>query len=102
MDNPQIQMWRLNTQLLIGIIACLGVGLVFLLIFWTVIRAWLFSRGQRNSERRYRAQRLDAAGKKLPPIARGLCNKCGAVGDVFYLESGEKLCKKCFAGQPKS
>src|SRR5437762_10535695 len=96
MDFDKLQMWRMNTQLLIGIVACLGVGVVFLLVFWTVLRTWLFAKGQRKSERRFRSEKLDAAGKKLPPSARGLCDRCGALGDVYHLESGGKLCKKCF------
>lgn len=99
----QLEMWRLNTQFLIGVVACLGVGLVFIFMFWTVLRTWLSAIGQRHSQRRFLDRKRDARGNPLPPTAKGLCDRCGTVSEtVYYLPSGERLCEKCFAAQSKS
>ena len=95
--DDQLQRWRLNTQLLIGILACLGVGLVFVFMFWTVLRTWLFASAQRRGERRFKTKRLGADGAPLPPTALGLCDKCGKVSDnVYHLADGRRLCETCF------
>ena len=94
----RLEMFRQNTHLLIGILACLGVGSVLIFCFWTVLRTWLFAKDQRESETRFRKRKLDSSGKKLPPAAKGICGVCGKVSDtVYYFESGERLCEACFA-----
>lgn len=93
----QLQIWRFNTQLLIGIVACLGVGLIFVFIFWTALRTWLFASSQKRSVGRFRSQRTAPDGTLLPPTAQGLCDQCGSVSDtVYYLPSRRRLCENCF------
>jgi len=95
----QMQMWRLNIQLLIGILACGGMGIVFLLFFWTGLRAWLFHKRQQASEEKFRRDRVDAQGRPWPPSGPGVCGRCGQVrGRVFFLANGERLCEACYAG----
>jgi hypothetical protein len=93
----QLQMFRLNIHLLLGILACLGIGLVLVLAFWTGIRAWLFHKRQEASDGEFRRTKLDAEGRPLPPVGRGICQACGRVSDrVFFLETGAKVCEDCF------
>ena len=92
----QQQMFGLNMYLIIGAVLLLGVLLVLTLVGVTVLRAWLWHRSQRRSQRDYTRTAPD--GRPQLPTGRGLCDRCGRVYDaVYYLPSGARRCPTCYA-----
>jgi hypothetical protein len=65
---------------------------------WTVIRIYRHRRRVEALRRAWVAERTDAAGRPLPPFARGLCDSCHqAFEKVYYLPSGRRACPACYA-----
>ena len=39
----------------------------------------------------------DENGLLLPPVSRGVCQRCGCFSeDIYYLPDGSRVCKECY------
>jgi len=78
-------------------IGAMIVGGVIALAAWLGVR-YVHERLRTAAMRRARQEeRLDAAGRPLPPAAPGLCDTCQKAADrVYYMPSGKRLCEACF------
>lgn len=84
-----------NIFLLIGILMALGILVVIVIVSWTGIRVWLFTRGQKNEGKDGDAP--EGQGEGLLFRERGMCEGCGLYLDkIIKLADGGRLCPSCF------
>ena len=82
----QLEMFRQNIRLLIGILSLILLAGFALFIGWTLLRAWLSARREKRGLEHLEHSRRDAAGRPLPPTGMGICATCGTAGqDIFHL-----------------
>ncbi|MFQ5428899.1 MAG: hypothetical protein ACE5E1_01205 [Phycisphaerae bacterium] len=94
----QLQMFGMNIFLLVGILLLALIGFVLVVVFWTGIKVWWFRRAQALGRREERRRRFGADGRPRPPIAPGICRRCGqASPEVYHLDAGLRLCPTCYA-----
>lgn len=93
--NPQLTMFGGNIFLLIGLLLMSGIVIFLLIASWTTIKVYLFRKSQRRAEAKYRSERFAPDGTPLPPVRRGICERCNQVRDrVYFLPTGERLCRE--------
>lgn len=99
----QLTMFGQNIALLIGILTCLGVGVILFLVVYVAIRASRSARDSKKSLEAYDKARRDPHGRPSPPTGMGVCQQCGrALTDVHYYPDGTRLCRACIdAGTSK-
>lgn len=87
----------LNLILLITGFFCVGAALCIALVLWVLLKiAWFRWRQQRAFAEYLRKSRAPD-GRMYPPCMGGICQACGRVSrKVYYLKSGEHLCRTCY------
>lgn len=94
----QLEMFALNMRLLVGILVFLGLVFVLLFASWTGLKMWTFHVRRRRAEDEARARKYRPDGRPYPPVAAGICEKCGgAFDEVFHLPNGTRRCRSCYA-----
>ncbi|HUU42640.1 MAG TPA: hypothetical protein VMX57_02615 [Planctomycetota bacterium] len=78
--------------LVMGVVAVL---IVLFLVFMVWRTAW---NARRRGRRAARGERELAAKRALPPVAPGVCGRCGGPFEaVYHLPDGRRLCPACYA-----
>lgn len=93
----QLESWGLSIHLLIGILACAGIGLIVVLILYTSIRAIVFQSRQKLALSDYQKRNTGARGEVLPPMGSGFCETCSkASNSIYFLPDGTRMCRECY------
>ncbi len=93
----QLEMFGVNIHLLIGILACGGIGLVVVIILYTSIRAFVFHARQKNAMGTFQKGKTKSDGMALPPVGSGICAQCNtASSKIYFLPDGSRLCSACY------
>lgn len=96
----QLDMFRQNIRMLIGILTLVVFLGVALLVGWTTFRTWLSARREKQSFEQFERSRHDKAGQRLPPTGMGICTVCGKAGPgTFHLPDGNRMCSGCYEMQ---
>ena len=93
-------MFAQNIFLLIGILLALAILSIVVIVSWTGIRVWLFTRGQKKD-----GAAPEGQGEGLLFRERGMCEGCGLYLDkIIKLSDGGRLCRNCFekSGQARA
>ncbi len=86
-----------NLYLLMAGAILLGVVLLFGLVGWTGLRAWIWHVKLRRSRVRYLREAYRSDGALYPPFSEGVCYACGRVEPKVYRPAtGERLCPPCY------
>ena len=97
----RLTMFGQNIFLLIGILMALGILLVIVLVSWTGIKVWLFTRGQKDQKKD--GVEPEGQGDGLLFRERGMCEGCGLYLDkIIKLADGGRLCPNCFEKAKKA
>ena len=93
----QLELWTFSIYWIIGALLMLIMVSVLLVVLWSVLKAWLWRSQQRIDQEKYHKQTHRADGRKYPPFAQGVCEKCGRISKrIYYPETGPKLCSDCY------
>ncbi|MEK6644036.1 MAG: hypothetical protein AABZ08_09015 [Planctomycetota bacterium] len=93
----QLESFGMNIHLLIGLLACGGIGLVIAIILYTSIRAFLFHSRQKNAMSIFQKAKTKSDGMALPPVGSGICAQCNtASSKIYFLPDGSRLCSTCY------
>ncbi len=94
----QLESFGLDMRFLLGLLVFLAILSIVVIAAWTGARIWLFRmRQQREQQRVYRRDHA-SDGRRLPPSASGICERCeGVFEKVYHLPSGRRLCPECYA-----
>ncbi len=93
----QLESWGLSIHLLIGILACGGIGLVVVLILYTSIRAIVFQSRQKLALSDFKKRNTGERGDVLPPMGSGFCGTCSkASNSIYFLPDGARMCRECY------
>ncbi len=92
-----LQNFAEGVRLLIGILFAVSLAALKLLVTWTILNCIKFRRDQHEALRRFDAEHFDEAHRPLPPVAPGVCDRCGKVfPEVRYLPGNRRRCENCF------
>jgi len=93
----QLINFKINIYFLIGLLIFLAASSVLLIVFWSILKAWLWRIRQRRRQKQYYKQTHRADGRRYPPMAQGKCDQCGSTSKkIYYTETGPKLCSECY------
>ena len=87
------QQFAQNMMLLLGLLMFLAVGVIGAVAAWLLVKLLILRRNRRRDEAQRRCEKLGHDGELLPPVAPGLCDRCGRPFErVYHLPSGQRLC----------
>ncbi|MBI5762224.1 MAG: hypothetical protein HZA51_01730 [Planctomycetes bacterium] len=93
----QLEMFGMNIHLLIGLLACGGIGLIVVIILYVSIRAIVFRSQQKLALSDFKKRNTDERGEVLPPMGSGICGTCGkASSAIYFLSDGARMCRECY------
>lgn len=89
--------FSLSMYLIIGLIALLVMGGVFVFVLRTIIKVWQSEKREHESWELYGRDKLGPDGVPYPPCSEGICEQCGR-GDrrIYHAEKGPALCPTCY------
>jgi hypothetical protein len=63
----------------------------------TVMRMIRWKREIRRAQQEAYQEMHDEQGQRLPPVSRGICQKCGRYFEqIYYLPDGTGVCEECY------
>ena len=90
--NQQIDVETIVYGIPLMLLAGMTIGVV-----WTLVKALLRESGVAQAKDKRYLDTHDAAGDKLPPVARGVCQSCQQyAATVYYFPNGERICEDCY------
>jgi hypothetical protein len=93
----QLQMWRLNIQLGIGLLVFLVIFVLLAIAVWTGLRVWLARTEKKREEAAEHQRKYRPDGTPFPPATEGFCDQCGgAFPKVYHVHDGPRLCPACY------
>lgn len=94
------QTLKLSLLVLISYYICAAVTFILIVVIWTAVKMLWWESGRKRANAQRREARFDADGQPLPPVGRGLCDRCsGAFEKVYHLTGGRRLCQRCYEQQ---
>ncbi len=93
----QLESFGLDMRFLLGLIVFLAILFIVVIAVWTGVKIWLFRMRQKREQRRVYRREHAPNGRRLPPSASGICERCeGVFAKVYHLPSGRRLCPECY------